>query len=265
MSFELLLRVIGILSLFAAIAYLISLFAPPLPGFDVKRLKRRVRKASERLRDAFEHFAEVGKRLQDITRTRALSPEERGAEMSLIEGYDEAHAERLALSARLLAQAVGLRDAAIAGLVEACYLHDIGALELEGVLTKSAPLSPEEYSRMRRHSIVGFERVAADAVHPEAQFWVRWHHERMDGTGYPDQLVGDEIPLPARILAIADAFEAISHSRPYRQALEPQDALAELRSCAGSHYDPGLVELFTNQVFPQIVMEEPGESPPSEL
>ncbi|MNY55743.1 Cyclic di-GMP phosphodiesterase response regulator RpfG [compost metagenome] len=92
----------------------------------------------------------------------------------------------------------------------------------------------------------------AIADEPDTAWWVRWHHERFDGTGYPDGLVGDEIPLPARILAVADAFEAITHARPYRQALDPQDALTELRGLAGLHYDPRLIALFTDKVFPAL-------------
>lgn len=256
MSSEHLLRVIGFLSLFAAIGYLLYLFAPR-PEIDWPALRGRMQGAGKRLRDVKEQFAEVGMRLQDLGRVGGPSLEERGAEMSLLEGYDEDHAARIARSARLLAEAVSLDEDTLASLEEACYLHDIGAEELAGILSKPSAMSPEELSRMRQHPVLGAELATEEAEHPQTPYWVRWHHERMDGTGYPDALVGEEIPLPARILGIADAFEAISHKRPYRQALDPQDALTELRSGAGNHYDPTLVEIFTNRVFPRLAHSTP--------
>lgn len=252
MSSELLLRVIGFLSLFAAIAYMIYLFAPR-PDVDWQRLAGGMRGAGRRLRAMGRQLADVGKQIQDLRRLGGLNPEERGAEMSLLEGYDEDHATRIAHCARLLAEAVSLDEATIASLEEACHLHDIGAEDLEAILNKPSAMSLEELRQMRQHPIHGAELATEEAEHPQTPYWVRWHHEHMDGTGYPDALVGTEIPLPSRILAIADAFEAISHPRPYRQALDPQEALTELRNGAGNHYDPYLVEVFTNQVFPHLL------------
>ena len=246
MSFELVLRVIGFLSLFAAIAYLIYLFAPPI-ALDFSRpfrgAKEHLQRMGDQLADAREHFKDWGHR----------SPTAWGVEISCTEGYDEAHAERIAFSARLLGEAVGLNEEVLDGLVEAAYLHDLGAATMGEILGKTAPLSPEEYREMQRHPLLGFAQAEREARHPEAPFWIRWHHEHMDGTGYPDQLIAEEIPLPARILAIIDAFEAISHDRPYRQAWDLQEALAELHRHSGNHYDPFLVDLFTREIFPKLL------------
>lgn len=243
MTQELLLRVIGYLFLLGAVLYLLYLFAPA--------------SVVNPLRAGLARFWTLGTNVRTRpVRRRSPSAADRGREMALAEGYDELHAERIATCARLLAEAIGLSPEVVAGLVEAAYLHDLGMADLAVALAKPAPLSPEERSHLRAHPIEG-ERLALDlAKHPDTPWWVRWHHERLDGSGYPDGLLGDEIPLPARILSIADAFEALTHRRPYRQALDAQDALAELRGLAGLHYDPWLIGVFTDQVFPRLVVAE---------
>lgn len=246
MTSELLLRVIGYLSLLAAILYLYYLFGPPLPGLDGSRLRGLFSSAGERARAA----ARTAKlpRLRTYPRTSS----ERGAAMSLLEGYDDLHAERMARGARLLGRAAGLGGAELETLVEAAYLHDAGEEGFAELLAKPGPLSVEERSRLEEHPLLGEEVALQVGEDPDASWWVRWYHERYDGTGYPDGLAGDEIPLPARILAVVDTYEALTHARPYRQAWEPQDALGEIRGLAGIHFDPRLVGLFTDHVFPVL-------------
>lgn len=246
MSSELLLRVIGYLSLFGAILYLYYLFGPPIRGLDWPRLRGAFLSAAKRARET----ARVA-RSTKLPRLRTSSAE-RGAAMSLLERYDAGHAERMARGARLLGEAAGLSGEDLATLVEAAYLHDTGEEDFAGLLAKAGPLSIEERSRLEEHPLLGEELALRLAERPDASWWVRWHHEQYDGTGYPDGLAGDEIPLPARILAVVDTYEALTHGRPYRQAWEPQDALTELRSLAGIHYDPRLVDLFTDHVFPAL-------------
>ncbi|HEY9856424.1 MAG TPA: HD domain-containing phosphohydrolase [Stenomitos sp.] len=253
MSSELLLRVIGYLSLLAAISYLYYLFGPPIPGLDWSRVRGLFSSAGARAREAAQ-AAKVPK-LPKL-RTRPHSSPERGAAISLIEGYDEHHAERMARSARLLGRAAGLSGDDLETLVEAAYLHDTGEEGFAELLAKPRPLSVEEWMRLEEHPLLGEEIALRHAEYPDASWWVRWYHERYDGTGYPDGLAGDEIPLPARILAVVDTYEALTHARPYRQAWEPQDALTELRSLAGIHFDPRLVALFTDQVFPVLAAED---------
>lgn len=256
MSSELLLRVIGYLSLLGAILYLFYLFGPPIPGLDWARVRGIVLSAGKRAREA----ARVAKTAKlPRLRSRPHSSAERGAAMSLLEGYDEGHAERMARSAQRLGEAAGLPAEDLAALVEAAYLHDAGEEGFADLLAKPGPLSVEERSRLEEHPLLGEEIALRHAEHPDASWWVRWYHERYDGTGYPDGLAGDEIPLPARILAVVDTYEALTHARPYRQAWEPQDALTEIRGLAGIHFDPRLVALFTDHVFP--VLSEGPEQP----
>jgi HD-GYP domain-containing protein (c-di-GMP phosphodiesterase class II) len=129
------------------------------------------------------------------------------------------------------------------------FLHDIGKVGIpEAILTKSGPLSPAEWDVMRTHPTIGAQIVAPIRFLGDAASVVRHHHERFDGTGYPDGLAGDDIPLPARIFAIADSFDAMTSDRPYRSALVLDRALAEIRDGAGTQFDPDVVEVFVDLV-----------------
>ena len=132
-------------------------------------------------------------------------------------------------------------------VARAAELHDVGKIAVpDAILDKAGPLDPVEWSFMRRHPLIG-ERILleAPALRPVARL-VRSSHERWDGSGYPDGLRGDEIPLGARIVAICDAFDAMTSERPYRVAVTVTDAIAELRRCAGTQFDPMVVEAFCN-------------------
>ena len=127
----------------------------------------------------------------------------------------------------------------------AAELHDIGKIAVpDAILDKPGPLDPVEWSFMRRHPLIG-ERIllAAPALRPVARL-VRSSHERWDGGGYPDGLTGDEIPLGARVVAVCDAFNAMTTDRPYRESVTESDAIEELRACAGTQFDPMVVDAF---------------------
>jgi HD-GYP domain-containing protein (c-di-GMP phosphodiesterase class II) len=123
-------------------------------------------------------------------------------------------------------------------------LHDIGKLGVaDAILKKPGVLTAEEWEEMRRHSELG-ARILAHANLADISGWVLAHHERMDGHGYPHGLAGDAIPLESRILAVADAYEAMTADRAYRSAMTPHAAQAELRRAAGGQFDPMVVEAF---------------------
>ena len=161
-----------------------------------------------------------------------------------------AHAHNLPehmLEVGTLARAVARRLGLDAELVELAWrtgeLHDVGKIAVpRSILDKPGRLDAEEWAFLREHTIIG-ERVlsAAPALAPVARL-VRSTHERYDGAGYPDGLAGDQIPLPARIVAACDAYHAMSATRPYAIAMTEADAHAELRRCAGSQFDPSVVE-----------------------
>jgi HD-GYP domain-containing protein (c-di-GMP phosphodiesterase class II) len=148
-----------------------------------------------------------------------------------------------------LALAVGRRLAMdtpeLDQLMEAAELHDIGKVAVpDSILEKPAALDEAEWGFMRRHTILG-ERIltGAPALRGVARL-VRASHERFDGTGYPDGLQGEEIPLGARIVAVCDAYDAMISERPYRAARPGEEARRELVRCAGSQFDPAVVEAF---------------------
>src|SRR4051794_26331301 len=155
------------------------------------------------------------------------------------------HVEGVAELAEMTARRLGLGDDEAEQVRHAAELHDIGKVAIpDMILAKNGPLDPGEWEFIRRHTLIG-ERIiaAAPALRPVARL-VRSSHERWDGTGYPDKLSQQEIPVGARVVGVADAFDAMTSERPYSPGVGPALALAELRRCAGSQFDPVVVEAF---------------------
>jgi HD-GYP domain-containing protein (c-di-GMP phosphodiesterase class II) len=143
------------------------------------------------------------------------------------------------------AERLGLPEHEVRRIRLAAELHDVGKTAIpEPILNKPSALADDEWEFMRRHTVIG-ERIlhAAPSLGHAAEL-VRHSHERFDGTGYPDALARDEIPLGASIIAVCDAFDAMVSDRPYRRALTLADAISELRGCAGSQFHPGVVDAF---------------------
>ncbi len=129
------------------------------------------------------------------------------------------------------------------------FLHDIGKVGIpEHILCKAGPLSVDEWTVMRNHPIIGAQIVAPIAFLSEAVDLIRHHHERFDGSGYPDGLAGEAIPLAARIFSVADSFDAMTSDRPYRGAIGIERALEEIRAGAGTQFDPEIVRVFVDMV-----------------
>lgn len=128
----------------------------------------------------------------------------------------------------------------------AALLHDIGQVENFDFIQEERALRPDEKRRLKEHPIYGYQYILEHLGkdYENAAKWVRWSHESWDGTGYPDALAGEQIPLPARILAVVDAYCAMSQNRPYRPALSQDEVIAELNKYAGSKFDPQVVQLF---------------------
>ena len=162
----------------------------------------------------------------------------------------------------VLAAAVGERldlpEHRLHALRQTAELHDVGKMAIpDAVLDKNGPLTEEEWELIREHTIVGERIVSAAPALRDVARLVRATHERFDGTGYPDQLAGEAIPLEARIVNVADAFCAMTHERSYRPAMTVADAIAELRRCAGTQFDPDVVEHLI-----AVVREDFDERPP---
>jgi diguanylate cyclase (GGDEF)-like protein len=158
------------------------------------------------------------------------------------------HSENVATYAVAIGQEAGLDRERIVALRRAAMLHDVGKIAVRTeILEKPGRLTEAEFAEIQRHAVAGGIMLAHAGLVDEAS-WVRHHHERVDGTGYPDGLAGDDLPLEARILFVADAFEAMTSDRPYRAGMAPAAALAELRRCAGTQFDARIVELLAGLV-----------------
>jgi diguanylate cyclase (GGDEF)-like protein len=166
------------------------------------------------------------------------------------------HVDQVAELALEVGRRMGLDSDELQQVARAAELHDVGKVAVpDAILHKPGPLDEVEWSFMKQHTIVG-DRIlsAAPALEPVAKL-VRSSHERYDGRGYPDKLAGDDIPLGARIVAVCDAFHAMTSDRPYRRSVGVPAALAELRRCSGLQFDPDVVQAFIAIVDPQTATE----------
>jgi|GEM_PF-940945 len=154
-------------------------------------------------------------------------------------------AERTRARARALAVELGLPETLVQHVEHAALLHDVGKIAVdEAVLRKPGKLTPAEYEQVKRHPIIGHEILSSVRYLGTATQMVLYHQERFDGTGYPEGLKGEEIPLGARIVSVLDAWDAMTSDRPYRKALGRAAALGQLKSAAGTQFDPKVVDAF---------------------
>lgn len=176
------------------------------------------------------------------------------ATLELKDPYTRGHSERVAEYAKSLAKATGkVKESKLNNFYYACLLHDIGKVNIpDTILTKSTKLVDEEYEIVKTHPVVGAKAIEDVEGIADNIAVVYHHHERWDGKGYPDGLSGEDIPLVARITAIADAFDAMTSTRSYRPALPFDEAYKRVLDGKGSQFDPGLVEVF-KQVYPDWI------------
>ena len=152
------------------------------------------------------------------------------------------HGRRTGRLACDIAERMHLDSEDIADLDQAAFLHDIGKLFIpRTILDKPGPLDANEWAELRHHPRMGYQLVTGEVSEKVARI-VLTHHERFDGTGYPQGLSGTQVPIEARILQVADAFDAITSDRPYQPALPVAYALNEMRRCSGSQFDPDVVD-----------------------
>jgi putative nucleotidyltransferase with HDIG domain len=191
----------------------------------------------------------------ESSRTRDLQEEVRRSYRATLEALlaaldtrdteTEGHSERVAAYTMLIAQQLNLSEAELQHIEHGALLHDIGKIGVpDHILYKPGPLTPEEWEVMKQHPVIGYKMcMKIEMLRPAAPI-VLHHHERWDGRGYPYGLNGAEIPLGARIFAIADTLDAMTSDRPYRKALSFAQAREEIERCASSQFDPELVRVF---------------------
>lgn len=157
----------------------------------------------------------------------------------------ERHSSRVSIFAVAIAREMGLSKEEIRIIERAGYLHDIGKIGInELIWFKPGSLTEEEWAEVKKHPEIGKKIIELSMMLHMEQPVVRHHHERFDGKGYPDGLSDKKIPLAARILAVADAYDAMTSSRPYREAMQPLEAIEELKRCNGTQFDPEVVNAF---------------------
>jgi HD-GYP domain-containing protein (c-di-GMP phosphodiesterase class II) len=169
-----------------------------------------------------------------------------GAAAEIKDPFIVGHHERTSRLAATLAKEMGLSPDRVRNITTAGLLHDLGKVSVgESILNKPGKLTESEFAKMKEHPALGATmiRTGAGALQPLAPI-VRHHHERFDGSGYPDGLARENIPLEARILGVADAFDAMTHERSYRKALSAEEALGEIERGAGTRFDRAVVEAF---------------------
>ena len=172
--------------------------------------------------------------------------------IELRDHYTRGHVERVRNHAVAIAQQLGWTDGHTNHLAYGSILHDIGKIHImESVLSKPGPLDEAEWDEMKKHPVIGAEMVKNISYLLPAIPIIRHHHERWDGTGYPDGQKGDHIPMAARIVAVADSLDAMITSRTYREALTPDEAYEEILRSSGTHFDPAVVAAF-QQAWYQI-------------
>ena len=210
--------------------------------------ERELEQAQERLRGAYQqalHYAiDLRKTCRRLEQASFQSLLGLANALEAKDVYTRGHSERVAALARRIALGAGVPARVADTIAQAGLLHDLGKIGIpESVLRKPDSLTAEEWAVMRRHPIVGAQIVAPLEFFADGAIIVRHHHERHDGSGYPDGLRGDLIPLGSRIVGVADVYDALTSDRPYRGRLSRAEAVRWLEAEAGRTLDPRLTEL----------------------
>ena len=157
--------------------------------------------------------------------------------------YTKGHSVRVAKYSRMLAQTMGLSEEECENVYYMGLLHDIGKIGVPNeIINSPTKLTDEQFSEIKKHPGLGYDILAEIKSRPDLCIGARWHHERYDGTGYPDGKAGEEIPLPARIISVADSYDAMTSNRSYRSYLAQERVRQELKSNEGTQFDPIIAE-----------------------
>lgn len=198
----------------------------------------------------------VEERTRVLERTRLQTLERLALAGEYRDDETHEHALRVGRTAALLARRIGMPETEVEAISRAAPLHDIGKIGLpDTILLKRGRLTPDEFELMKTHAVIGEHLLAGTSfvILEMSASIALTHHERFDGTGYPQGLAGEEIPSAGRLVALADVFDALTHDRPYKAAWPVATAVAEIRSLAGTHFDPVVVEAFLT-LDPMLLM-----------
>ncbi len=210
---------------------------------------------SHRLLEEVEHKADENRRLYDGLRTIYKETVHAfAAAIDIKDRYTQGHSVRVGKYSEIIAREMGWTDDAVEGIAIAGYLHDIGKLIVDlNVINSPERFNAKDSKEMSRHPAAGYE-ILSPISHPYADIplMARYHHERIDGNGYPDGLKGDEIPPGAKIVTLADSFDAMTTDRPYRKHLPLADVLEDFRVNTGTQFEPAVVCAFCRAFLKEI-------------
>lgn len=194
-------------------------------------------------------FSDLEQSNQELQWAYDTTLEGRTHAMDLRDKETEGHTQRVAELAEKLARAMGIGEEELVHVVRGALLHDIGKMGIpDQILLKPGPLTDEEWAIMRQHPVHAFDLLSPISYLRLAVDIPYCHHEKWDGSGYPRRLKGEQIPLAARIFAVVDVWDALTSDRPYRAALERDEALDQISSGSGSQFDPNVVDAFLNLI-----------------
>lgn len=228
-------------SLFSMILCLFVLVSPDYAELSRKRAELNELQMNLEAKAAMESD-KIHKRDRQKEMLSAQIIDALAATIDAADSNRNSHSENVAENSRKIANMMGLPKNEVQKIYYTAVLHDIGIIGVsEDITSKQGAFTKEEFEEMKRHSVIG-ERILS-RIHemPEIATNVRSHHERWDGSGYPDGLAGKDIPLCARIIAVADTFDALTHERSYKKAMTVEEAKAELKAKAGSQFDPAVI------------------------
>ncbi len=219
-------------------------------ALEKRQLKLQNRLYRERLEELVKVRTEaLHERNEQLKRLSLNTIESFVLTLQMRNAYTEGHSQRVAYWCVCMARAMEMDSTQQLAIYHAALLHDMGKMAVQdAILEKPGPLTPEEYLDIQRHPL-----VACDILQPIVQVVeefhavveaIRYHHEHYDGSGYPCGLRGEEIPLSARIIAVADAYDSMASSRAYRTTMPADEVIEELARCAGSQFDPTVVDVF---------------------
>ena len=192
-----------------------------------------------------ERSSELSKALEEIQITHDATIDALSAALDYRDNETEGHSQRVVRYSLEIGKVLGLERRNLEVLARGTLLHDIGKIGVpDSILWKPGKLTDEEWVEMRKHVEYGFKMLKSIHFLRDAALIVQHHHERYDGSGYPDRMSGDNIIIGARIFAIADTYDAMTTDRPYRKALTDRDAREEIKRCNGTQFDPKITEAF---------------------
>jgi diguanylate cyclase (GGDEF)-like protein len=236
---------VGLL-IFAAPAFMILL--------ATKQYLDQTRASVTALNEAHQRLSTLNQQLSDsveeLQQSYTATLEAFSGMLDARDSETEGHSKRVVRCAVAIGKAMGISDEEMASLEVGALLHDIGKVGVsDQILRKNGPLTPDEWLEMRKHPEIGYGLTSRISFLDHASPIVRHHHERWDGTGYPDGLCGENIPLAARIFAVADSFDAMISDRPYRRGLPLEQIIGELKRGTGKQFDPQVVNIFISLIM----------------